>query len=70
MLIGVGLVDEVCPPTGCFAAINQIKSPKELIVLPTSGHQDVNGSQSPYNDRLWKVWLPALQRGGPAPVGQ
>ena len=61
VLVGVGLIDDVCPPTGVFAAINQITTPKEVIVLPSSGHQDVNGSQGPYNDRLWKVWLPALK---------
>jgi hypothetical protein len=47
-----------------------IKSPKEMLILANSGHQDVNGSQRPYNDMVWNVWLPALAAGKPAPVNQ
>jgi cephalosporin-C deacetylase-like acetyl esterase len=68
VLVGVGLRDEVCPPAGVFAAVNQIASPKELIILSKSGHQNVNGSQAPYDERRWDAWLPALRQGQPAPV--
>jgi cephalosporin-C deacetylase-like acetyl esterase len=38
MLMGAGLVDNVCPPHINFAAYNQVTSPKSYIVYPTSGH--------------------------------
>ena len=68
VLVGTGLRDEVNPPAGVFAAVNQITSPKELIILSKSGHQNVNGSQAPYDKRRWNAWLPALQKGLPSPI--
>jgi len=38
MLMGVGLVDNVCPPHINFAAYNQVTSEKSYIVYPLSGH--------------------------------
>lgn len=38
LLMGVGLVDDVCPPHINFAAYNQVTSQKAYIVYPTSGH--------------------------------
>ncbi|HPT14964.1 MAG TPA: acetylxylan esterase [Bacteroidales bacterium] len=38
MIMGVGLVDDVCPPHINFAAYNQVKPEKTYIVYPTSGH--------------------------------
>jgi cephalosporin-C deacetylase-like acetyl esterase len=67
VLVGVGLQDETCPPAGVFAAVNQISSPKEVVILPKSGHQDDHGTQSAYNARM-AVWLSALQQGQRAPV--
>ena len=67
-LVGLGLRDETCPPAGVFAAFNQIHSPKELVILPRSGHQDEHGTQAAYNQRRYGVWLPALRQGKPAPV--
>jgi len=67
VLLGVGLRDRVCPPATVFAASNQIRSYQELIILPESGHQNVDGSQDPYTDRAYRGWLPALRRGLPAP---
>jgi cephalosporin-C deacetylase-like acetyl esterase len=68
MLVGVGLKDVVCPPAGIFAAMNQLKPYHELVILPASGHQDVEGSQRLFTDRMEQGWLPALQRGLTAPV--
>jgi cephalosporin-C deacetylase-like acetyl esterase len=34
----LGFNDETCPPTSMFAAYNQIKAPKELFVVPETGH--------------------------------
>ena len=68
VLVGTGLRDEVCPPAGVLAMVNQISSPKELIILPKSGHQNQNGSQQAYDQQRYGVWLPALRQGKPAPV--
>ncbi|HEX7410519.1 MAG TPA: acetylxylan esterase, partial [Bacteroidales bacterium] len=38
MLMGAGLVDNVCPPHINFAAYNQVKTEKTYIVYPLSGH--------------------------------
>jgi cephalosporin-C deacetylase-like acetyl esterase len=70
VLAGLGLIDETCPPAGIFAALNQITSPKEVVILPRSSHQDVRGSQAAYNQRRYAVWLPALRQGKAPPVGK
>lgn len=68
VLVGLGLIDETCPPAGVLAAVNQITSPKEIIILTRSGHQDTNGSQAAYRRRRDSDWLPALQKGTPPPL--
>ncbi|HTY89115.1 MAG TPA: acetylxylan esterase [Candidatus Acidoferrum sp.] len=70
VLVGLGLIDETCPPAGILAAVNQIRSPREVVILPKSGHQDNHGTQAPYNQRRYSAWLPALRQGKPAPVNQ
>ncbi len=69
MLVGVGLKDVVCPPAGIFAAVNQLQPYHEMVILPDSGHQNVNGSQDAYSDRMEQGWLPALKAGLAAPAG-
>lgn len=68
VLVSAGLRDEVCPPEGILAAVNQITAPKELVLLPLGGHGDENNSHAPYNTRCYEAWLPALRAGQPAPV--
>jgi cephalosporin-C deacetylase len=68
VLVGLGLIDETCPPAGILAAVNQIRSPREVVILPRSGHQDNHGTQAAYNQRRYSAWLPALRQGKPAPV--
>ena len=63
MLVGVGLEDLSCPPAGVFTAINQLQSYHETVILPDSGHQNVDGSQDAFVDRLERGWLPALRVG-------
>jgi cephalosporin-C deacetylase-like acetyl esterase len=70
VLIGLGLRDETCPPATVLAAVNVITSPKEVVTLPTSGHQDENGTQRPFEKRRYDVWIPALLQGKPAPVNK
>jgi hypothetical protein len=48
--------------------VNQITAPKELIILPTSGHQNEHGSQEPFNHEAHTSWLPTLARGEAPPV--
>jgi cephalosporin-C deacetylase-like acetyl esterase len=63
VLVGVGLLDETCPPEGILAGLNQLQGPKEVLLLPKSGHQNRNGSQKPYEVRRDEVWLPELKAG-------
>jgi cephalosporin-C deacetylase-like acetyl esterase len=70
VLVGLGLRDETCPPSSVLAAVNEITSPKEAVILPKSGHQDEHGTQSGYNQRRYCGWLPALRQGKPAPIEQ
>lgn len=67
VLVSAGLIDEVCPPEGIFAAFNQIKSKKELLLLPASDHFGTGGTQQPYFDRSERDWLPALKEGHTPP---
>ena len=67
VLIGVGLIDTVCPSPGVFAAYNQLAGPKEIVVLPLGEHGEKKGSHRPYYDRF-NVWNRALLDGQPAPV--
>lgn len=68
VLVGLGLIDETCPPAGIIAAVNQIPSPKEIIILPNAEHQENKGSHGAYMRRCYNEWLPALVKGKPAPV--
>jgi cephalosporin-C deacetylase-like acetyl esterase len=63
LLVGIGLIDEVCPPEGIFAAIDQVTSPKEIVLMRHSNHTETNQSQAAYNERCWKEWIPALRQG-------
>jgi cephalosporin-C deacetylase len=37
--IALGLADTVCPAEGILATFNELKGPKELVVMPTADHQ-------------------------------
>ncbi|MBA3707664.1 MAG: alpha/beta fold hydrolase [Planctomycetes bacterium] len=43
VLMGVGLMDSVCPPSTQFAAYNKITSPKELAIYPDFAHEGLPG---------------------------
>ena len=43
VMMGVGLMDTVCPPSTQFAAYNKITSEKELRVYPDFGHEALPG---------------------------
>jgi len=65
-LIGLGLIDETAPPSGIFAAANQVKGPKELVIMPDSDHHGRNNTQAPYLRRSHE-WLKALNSTGAPP---
>lgn len=37
-LIGLGLVDPVCPAEGIFATCNQLQGPKDVVIMPNADH--------------------------------
>ncbi len=68
VLVAYGLHDNLAPPSSVLATVNQITAPKEVLVLPLSGHMGENNTQQPYYDRLYGGWLPALAKGERPPV--
>jgi len=46
----VGLMDQICPPSTQFAAYNRIPGPKELLIYPDFGHENLPGAQ----DRIYE----------------
>ena len=49
----VGLMDTICPPSTQFAAYNRITSPKELVIYPDFGHENLPGC----NDRTFRFMM-------------
>lgn len=43
VMMGVGLMDNVCPPSTQFAAYNRITSPKKVEIYPDFGHEGLPG---------------------------
>jgi cephalosporin-C deacetylase len=43
VLMGVGLMDTICPPSTQFAAYNKIEAPKRLEIYPDFGHEGLPG---------------------------
>lgn len=43
VLMAVGLMDSITPPSTCYAAFNRITSPKEDVVYPDFGHEGLPG---------------------------
>jgi cephalosporin-C deacetylase len=39
VLMGLGLMDTITPPSSCFAAYNKITSKKEIVIYPNFGHE-------------------------------
>ena len=45
VLMIVGLMDQVCPPSTQFAAYNKITSEKEMVLYPDFGHEGLPGAE-------------------------
>jgi cephalosporin-C deacetylase len=43
VLMGVGLMDTICPPSTQFAAYNRITAPKDTVIYPDYGHENLPG---------------------------
>lgn len=43
VLLAVGLMDTICPPSTQFAAYNRIRSPKSLLIYPDYAHESLPG---------------------------
>ena len=43
VLMAVGLMDQVCPPSTQFAAYNKIRSSKHMLIYPDYGHEGLPG---------------------------
>lgn len=50
MLMGLGLSDDVTPPSTCFAAYNNVPAEKEVFVYPDFGHEGLPG----FGDRAYR----------------
>lgn len=50
ILMGVGLMDTICPPSSQFAAYNKITSKKSLAIYPDFGHEGLPG----FNDQVYQ----------------
>ncbi|MFC5407487.1 alpha/beta fold hydrolase [Cohnella soli] len=44
VLMLVGLMDTICPPSTQFAAYNKMTAPKQLVIYPDFGHEHLPGS--------------------------
>ena len=52
VLMAVGLMDTICPPSTQFAAYNKIRSQKELLLYPDFGHESLPGAPDRIYDFL------------------
>ncbi|MFM7321717.1 MAG: acetylxylan esterase [Armatimonadota bacterium] len=52
VLMPIGLMDSICPPSTQFAAYNKITSPKDLLVYPDYGHEGLPGASDSVFDFL------------------
>lgn len=53
VLMFVGLMDTICPPSTQFAAYNRMTAPKEMAIYPDFGHENLPGS----TDRIVQFFL-------------
>ncbi len=43
VIMGIGLMDTICPPSSQYAAYNKIKAPKKTVIYPDFGHEWLPG---------------------------
>jgi cephalosporin-C deacetylase len=52
VLMSVGLMDTICPPSTQFAAYNKITAPKNTVIYPDFGHEGLPGNSDTVFDFL------------------
>lgn len=50
VLMGTGLMDDICPPSTQFAAYNKINAPKDMVIYPDYGHEHLPG----FEDKVYE----------------
>jgi len=55
IMMGVGLMDNICPPSSQFSAYNKITAPKSLVIYPDFGHEGLPGMNDKIFDFLAKL---------------
>src|SRR5262249_37877246 len=55
VLMGVGLMDQICPPSTQFAAYNKIRSKKNLVIYPDYAHEGLPGLSAKIFEFMTKV---------------
>ena len=50
VLMGVGLMDKICPPSTQYAAYNKITSAKRALIYPDFGHEHLPG----FSDQVFR----------------
>jgi Acetyl esterase (deacetylase) len=53
VLMGTGLMDNICPPSTQFAAYNKITSKKQMLIYPDYGHENIPNVM----DRIYQFML-------------
>jgi cephalosporin-C deacetylase len=61
-MVSLGLIDETCPPSGVLAAVNQMKGPKEVLIMVNSDHHGSHNAQAAYFSRS-EEWARRLVKG-------
>jgi len=69
VLLGVGLVDQTCPPAPVLALFNSLQGSKEAVIMPDAGHSGKNNAHAEYVTRS-EAWLTSLKANGSAPVNE
>lgn len=52
VLMGIGLMDDICPPSTIFAGYNKITSKKSRVIYPDYGHEGLPG----FNDLTYRFF--------------
>ena len=61
-MVSTGLIDETCPPSGVLAAINQMKGPRQPLILVNSNHHGDHNAQAEYFSKS-EAWARRLAKG-------
>ncbi len=66
VLVGLGLIDETSRPAGILAALNLMRGPKEIVIMPRADHQGTRNTHAAYLSRFNAVLADLRQGKAPA----